>query len=94
MVEGVVYYETTIDFKEVKEGIKPGMTTDIVIETNKEEDVLVISKEAVKKEDGKAIVRVFSKGKLKEREIEIGLEGEDLIEVISGLKEGEQVIIE
>ncbi len=94
MVEGIVYYETTIDFKEVKEGIKPGMTTDIVIETNKKEDVLVIPKEVVKKEDGKTTVRVFSKGKLEEREIKIGLEGEDLIEVVSGLEEGEEVIIE
>lgn len=95
LIEGVIYYEVTIDFEETKEGIKPGMTADIVIESAKKENVLVISKNALKKIDGKKIVQVFKDGQIKEREIETGLEGSnDLIEVVSGLSEGEEVVID
>ncbi len=95
LIEGVVYYEITIDFEETKEGIKPGMTADIVIETDKKENVLVISEDVLVKINGKKIVKIFNNGTIEEREIEIGLEGDnDLIEVISGLEEGEKVVIE
>lgn len=94
LIEGVVYYETTIDFQEIEEGIKPGMTADIIIESDKKENVLVIPKGAVKKMDGKKIVQVFKDGEVREREIEIGLEGNEYIEVIAGLEEGEEAVIE
>lgn len=94
LIEGIVYYEVTIDFEETREGIKPGMTADIIIESDKKENVLVIPKRAVKKMDGKKIVQVFKDGEVKEQEIEIGLEGNEYIEVISGLQEGEEVVID
>ena len=93
LIDGVVYYEVNIIFSTEEENIKPGMTADIVIETNKKENVLVISRVALKKINGEKIVRVFKKGKAEDRGIEIGLEGNEYIEVISGLAEGEEVII-
>jgi hypothetical protein len=42
----------------------------------------------------KTIVEVFKNNSIEEREIEVGLKGtNDLVEVISGLKEGEEVIL-
>ncbi len=93
LIGGVVYYEVTISFEEEKEGIKPGMTADIIIESEKKENVLVIPKGTVEKINGKKIVRVFKDGEVEEREIEIGLEGDDFIEIISGLEEGEEVVV-
>jgi RND family efflux transporter MFP subunit len=93
LIDGVVYYEVNIIFDTFSESIKPGMTADIVIETAKKENVLIIPKGALKKINGENIVRVLEKGKAQERKIEIGLEGEEYIEVISGLAEGEQVIV-
>lgn len=93
IVEGVVYYEITIAFDVLKEGIKPGMTVDVVIKTAAKENVLTISKEAIR-ENGKITVLVLNNGKEEEKEIEIGLEGNDgRIEIISGLSEGEEVVI-
>lgn len=95
LIERVVYYEIAIDFEETKEGIKSGMTADIVIETDKKENVLVISEDALKEINAKKIVKVFKDGKIEEREIETGLEGDnDLVEVISGLEEGEEVVVD
>ncbi len=90
MIDGVVYYETTIGFKETREGIKSGMTADIVITTARRENVLAVPEDAVENNT----VRVFSDGKIKNKEIKIGMEGEELIEVVSGLKEGDRVIVE
>jgi HlyD family secretion protein len=94
LIEQVVYYEVTIDFEETKEGIRPGMTADITIETAKKENMLIISKGAVKKINGKKIVQVFKKGEIEEREIETGLEGDEFFEIISGLEEGNEVVVE
>ncbi len=93
LIDGVVYYEVNIIFSTGKENIKPGMTADVVIETDKKENVLIISRAALKKINGEKIVRVFKKGKAEERKIEIGMEGDEYIEVISGLAEGEEIII-
>jgi len=94
LVDGVVYYETKIDFDNVPEGIKAEMTADINIRTNIRENVLVISGSALQTKNGKNIVQVFEDEKTKDREVVIGLEGKDnMIEVISGLKEGEKIVI-
>jgi len=93
LIDGVVYYEVNIIFNTFREGIKPGMTADIVIETDKKENVLVFSKAALKKTDGESMVRVLENGKVQERKIEVGLEGDEYVEVISGLQEGEQIIV-
>ncbi|MBZ9572186.1 efflux RND transporter periplasmic adaptor subunit [Patescibacteria group bacterium] len=94
LIEGVVYYEVTIDFEETRKGIKPGMTADIVIRTASKENVLIIPEVAIQTKDDKTIVEVFKNGQIEEREIKIGLLGsDDMVEVISGLKEGEEVAI-
>lgn len=94
MIEGVVYYEVSISFDNVPKDVKPGMTADLVITTEKKENVLTVAKKAIKTKNGKTIVQVLENNIITEREIKIGLKGtNDLIEVISGLKEGEQVIL-
>ncbi len=95
IVEGVVYYETSIDFEEMPDNLKPGMTADLVIQAALKENVLVIPEDALHEKDDKRTVQVFQDGEVKDKEIEIGLIGSnDLIEVISGLEEGEEVILE
>jgi len=94
IIDEVVYYETTIGFDEAPESIKPGMTADIVIQTDPKENVLIIPGDAVQKKGGKTIVEVFADGLTQEREIETGLRGtDDMVEVLSGLEEGEKVIL-
>lgn len=94
IIEGVVYYETTIGFEEMPGGIKPGMSVDITIKTAFKENVLTLPKEAIQKKDGKIIVEIIKEKVIKEREIEIGIEGlGGRVEVVSGLGEGERVII-
>lgn len=95
VIEGVVYYQVTIVFeKEPPQGLKPGMTADLIIKTVSKENVLIIPESSIQKKEGKSIIQVFKNGLISEREIEIGLRGSnELVEVISGLKEGEEVIL-
>jgi HlyD family secretion protein len=92
IVDNVVYYEITVDFPNQPEGIKSGMTADIVVETAKKENVLRVPKNAVENIDGKEIIQVANWGKIEDRQITTGLEGNDYYEIVSGLREGDQII--
>ena len=98
LVDGVVHYETTILFvQEPPQEIKPGMTVDITIKTALRENVLVIPENALQYigAEDKYTVRVFRNGLIERRDVKFGLIGEDnKVEIISGLEEGEQVVVE
>lgn len=95
LIEGIVYYEVQIDFQNPPPDLKPGMTADITIKTAQKENVLVVPETAVAEKNGVNTVQVLNGENLEEKEIEIGLKGNnDLIEVVSGLSEGDQVVIE
>ena len=93
LIDGVVYYEVNIIFDTFSENIKPGMTADIIIETSRKENVLTVPRGALEKINGENIIEIFKNGKAQERKIEVGLEGDEYVEVISGVSQGEQVII-
>jgi len=102
IIQDVVYYKATLSFVNRKnqeninyfDKIKPGMTANVTITTDKRENVLVIPFRAIidKGELGK-FTRVFRNNSIEERKIKIGLKGDGgLTEVLSGLKEGEEVV--
>ncbi len=97
-ISGVVYYNITIVFDEIDTHyeIRSGMTANVDILTDTRKDVLVIPRRAVLTKDGKKIVRVITnatKGLFVEREVEVGLSGDDgLMEIVSGVSEGEEII--
>jgi HlyD family secretion protein len=93
LIEDVVYYKVTINFLDLEKGLKPGMTADITIKTAEKDNVLIVPKEAVENRDGRKLVQVRQKDGVENRQIEIGLEGENFFEVLSGLKEGEEVVV-
>ncbi|OGH66508.1 MAG: hypothetical protein A3J66_04505 [Candidatus Magasanikbacteria bacterium RIFCSPHIGHO2_02_FULL_47_14] len=97
-ISGVVYYKTKLSFVNLPENhsIKPGMTANIEVFTDKAENVVVIPQRAILEKDGKKIVRVVTDqktGSFEEKEVTTGLRGNDgLIEVASGLSEGDLVV--
>ncbi len=94
IIEGVVYYRTTIVFDELEKGIKPGMSADVTIQTDKKENVLYIPYRALIYKGSKKFVRVFEGNEIKEKEVKTGIrDNEGNIEVVEGLKEKEKVVI-
>ena len=68
------------------------MTANLDIQTDKKTDVLVLPYYLVKEKNSHKYVQTLENGKEKEQVVETGLEGETLIEIISGLSEGQKVI--
>ena len=74
--------------------IKPGMQAEVEVAAERYKDKLLIPQEAVLVRSGRKLVFVVEEGTAKWRYIETGLENEDFAEVLAGVSEGEQVIVE
>jgi multidrug resistance efflux pump len=86
-----VIYEVKNPFNRLKDG----NFVEITIDTSGDRRVLAVPKSAVVREQGETFVFVFDGGETFERRlVALGAEGADFYEVISGLKEGERVVIE
>lgn len=98
VIQDVIYYKTKLDFVDIRgydKEIKPGMTANVIINTARRDNILIIPARAViEKEDGSKIVRVLANKQVKEKPVKLGLYGDDgLVEVIDGLQEGEKIIL-
>lgn len=93
-IQGVVYYKVKIDLKEDDERVKPGMTANVIIETEKRDSAIGIPSRAVINKESKRFVRVLEDGNVLEKEVVLGIRGDGgILEVVSGLKEGEELIL-
>lgn len=94
VIEGLSTYKITLQFVEEDERIKSGMTANIDIVTGRRANVITIPQRAVLRKNGDRIVRVKTGETVEERKVETGLSGHDgFIEILSGIKEGEEVIV-
>lgn len=94
VVSGVIYYKVTSMFNASDERIKPGMTANLDIKTDKRENVVSLPYYAINETDGHKYVKVLSSnGETADREVKIGLEGEVNVEIVEGLKAGEKVAV-
>ena len=83
-----------VSFDKAPENLFSGFDVDVDITTNTVENVLALPIEALTYNDNnEPIVYVIKEGKAKETKVEIGIQSDKLIEVKSGLKEGETVIL-
>lgn len=94
VVSGVIYYKVTSVFDVEDKRIKPGMTVNLDIQTAQKENVLSLPYYLIKEKDGQKYVLVLEGKEIKERVIKTGLEGENNVEIIEGIEEGEKVVAE
>lgn len=75
--------------------LKDGMTAEVVIKSSSKQEVVSIPKRAVSEEKGRKVVYVYTGGEqFTRRSIQLGQEGSEQIEVKSGLKAGERIVVE
>jgi len=91
--DGVVYYGVKILPESLPENVLPGMSCDLKIIVERKENVLIVPEEALKKKDGEYFVDVFEGGKIFERKVKVGIFGDNFVEILEGLKEGEKVLL-
>ncbi len=92
--ENIVYYLAIlkIDPKDTT-FLKPEMTTHVRIIIDEKADVIVVPNGAIRFEEGKNVVYVRSKDKAERRAVTTGIRDDRFTEIISGVSEGERVII-
>lgn len=73
--------------------LKPGYELTAKFITQKRENTIFVDKKALFEYEGKDSLFVNENGKAKLRVVERGLENTDLVEIVSGLQAGEEVIL-
>jgi RND family efflux transporter MFP subunit len=86
--------ETEIDFENKNGKLLPGMYTETELQLADRGNVLVVPLEAVMQNAGEAKVLVVNaQNAVEERKVKLGLQGKSRVEVLSGLLEGDRVIV-
>jgi RND family efflux transporter MFP subunit len=95
VVQGVVSYVVKFHLSDLDDRLKEGMTANIDIETAKRESAPVVPFRALFKENGITYAEVKrGENSFEKVVVTTGLEGDEgVIEILSGLKEGDEVTI-
>ncbi len=91
--EGRVF-EAKISLPNPEGLLKQGMFARARVVSEAQNDVLLVPREAVQRIDDKQVVYVVTGGRAEERVVTTGINDETDIVVLSGLSEGQQVIVE
>ncbi len=92
-ISGVIYYNVTTMFSGDSKIIKPGMTSNLDIMTASKKNTIMIPFQALKDKEGQKYVQVLEDNIARDVFVEVGLKGDINIEIINGLKEGQEVVI-
>jgi len=93
IIAGVVSYDITITLKDPVAELRDGMsaTAEVIIE--RRDDVLMLPNRYIRGTTENPMVVVFVDGQQEEREITLGLTDGINTEILSGLEEGEKVVL-
>ena len=86
-------YLTTITINGTNDWLKPGMSAKVEVFANCLSNVVYVPVQAVSPLEGKQVCYVANGGKPECRAVEVGEFNDEFIEIKSGLKEGERVLL-
>lgn len=93
---GVKEYETyvSVDDLPADAGLRPGMSADVRILVKTIPNALTVPVQAVTEAGGTHVCYVVAGGKVERREVTVGDANDQLVQVLDGLAEGEQVALD
>jgi HlyD family secretion protein len=94
-IQNVTTFEVTTEISNPSRKLKPGMNASVEIMVADRRGVLVVDNEAIIDMRGRKMARVLLDGQPEERPrmLETGVRGWDTTEIVSGLEEGEVVMV-
>lgn len=92
--QNVQTFPIKVKFENTNYLIKPGMSGDAEITVSEKKGVLAVPLGSIIKKDNKIYVSILEKDKPKDVEIKAGISTLEYLEVKSGIKEGDKIIIE
>ena len=93
VVSNVVTYNAVIAFDSVPAAVKPGMTATTSVIAASRDNVVAVPSAAISSSGGESTVTVRVGGKDEVRSVETGLKGDGTTEIVSGLNDGDQVVM-
>lgn len=91
---GIAYFVGRIKLRNMPPGLRPDMTTEVTILRGHRQNVLTVASRAVKIEDGQNVCYVKRGDHLERRTVQVRHATHDLQEVLDGLTEGDEVVID
>lgn len=86
--------DESMNGKSILDKYRLGMNGDVSLELERKDNVLTVPLISIKQRDGQSYVEIKSTdGKTEDRLVEVGLETEEYVEIISGLSENDSVVI-
>ena len=86
-------YTTEIYIDRNSEGLRTGMSCQAQVLVAEYDDAVSVPIQAVVRQGARALVWVVRGGRTEERAVEVGLDNNRMIHVVSGLAEGEEVLL-
>ena len=86
-------YLTTVTIQGTNDWLKPGMSAKVEIFVSRLPDVVYVPVQAVSPADGKQVCYLANGHKPEQRVVEVGDFNDEFIEIKSGLKEGDKVLL-
>ena len=74
--------------------LRPGMLARSTFTKSIDDEQIVIPRHTILEKERGRVVYVFDKGKMFQRDIQVGLSQKDQVQVIKGLKKGELIVVE
>jgi HlyD family secretion protein len=91
-IQDVIYYKVRIQPTENQTEVKSGMTANVTIFTAQKNGVLIVPARAIKTNSEKYVEILKDDNTVERRTVVVGLRGDDGVEAVSGVNEGENVI--
>lgn len=86
--------QVEIDVPNPNYHLQPGMYADVQLSANSRSNILTVPIEAIRRGDNKTSVLVLdANNRVQSREVQLGVESSDSVEILAGLTEGERVIV-
>ncbi|WBC16733.1 efflux RND transporter periplasmic adaptor subunit [Micromonospora sp. WMMA1998] len=89
----VVTYGVTLSLKDRPDAARPGQSVQVTVTLDTAENVVAVSTLAVTSAGNRNTVTVLDNGNPVVRPVEVGLRGDQLVEITSGLTEGDRVVL-
>ncbi len=89
----VVSYGVVVDLTTLPKGIRIGQSTNVVVTTASKQNVLAVPSTAVTGAGTTGVVTVYANGTTHRQPVGIGLIGDTLTEITSGLQAGDEVVL-
>jgi len=86
--------QVEIDVPNPKYHLQPGMYADVRLNANSRDNTLTVPVDAIRHQGEKTTVMALDgKDRVEVRDVEVGVQGSDRVEIVSGLSEGERVLV-